>query len=980
MPKQLFVGFLLLLSVLPVTLLAQEKVVTGKVTDSKDGTGVANVTVTAKGSRTGTQTGLDGTYRISVSSSVTTLVFSAIGYATQEVVISGATADVSFVATSANLNEVVVVGYGTQRKKDLTGSITAVTAKDFVRGPITTPEQLIAGKVAGVQITSNSGQPGIGSRIRIRGGTSLNASNDPLIVIDGVPVENAGIAGAPNPLSLINPNDIESFNILKDASAAAIYGSRAANGVILITTKKGRSGDKVRVNFSTLNSIAVKTGIVDVMTADEFRGYVNANGSATEKALLGTANTNWQEEIYTSAFMTDNNIAVSGGIRKLPYRLSIGYLNQDGILKGSNLQRASVGLNLSPKFFDNHLSVNSQIKYSLSKNNFANQGAIGSAVYFDPTKPVYSGKTEYGGYTEWTNASGLNGLAPDNPVGLLNQRTDKSTVHRVIGNVQLDYKLHFFPDLRANLNLGLDKSDGSGSIFVPATAASHFTRKGINNKYEQDKTNKLLEFYLNYVKDIKSIKSRIDVIGGYSWQDWLTKSPAFADYQADGVTIQEPAGIPFETQNTLVSFYGRLNYNLMDRYLLTVTMRRDGSSRFSEKNRWGNFPSAAVAWKISDEEFLKSSRIISNMKLRIGWGITGQQDVNSDYGYLPAYFFSDSAARYQFGSSYITLARPQGFDANLKWEETETRNIGIDVGFLQNKINFSVDYYEKDTRDLLARVPAAAGTNFTNELLTNIGTIKNRGLEFTVNSNVINRGDFSLDLGFNLTYIIQNEITRLQLTQDPNYLGVDVGGTGFNNIQKYTVGYRPFTFFLYQQVYDNKTGLPIEGLYVDKDRDGIITDFDKNWVKNPEPTVFMGFSANATYRKFGAGFVMRAQYANYMYNAVRANSAIRQNVLTGQGYLNNGHSNILETGFANRQTWTDYYLENASFLRMDNIYLNYNVGKIMKGRADLRVNVNCQNVFVVTKYSGLDPEINGGIDNTIFPRPRIFALGLNLDF
>lgn len=979
--KRLLVGLVMLcLLFSPLALLAQDRVVTGKVTDSKDGTPVAGASVSPKGAQGGTTTGADGSFSLRIGSAIKVLVITNVGYASQEVPVTDGPVSVSLVTSSSNLNEVVVVGYGTARKKDLTGAVTAVGAKDFVKGAITTPEQLIAGKVAGVQITSNSGQPGVGSRIRIRGGTSLNASNDPLIVIDGVPVENAGIAGSPNPLSLINPNDIESFNILKDASAAAIYGSRAANGVILITTKKGRAG-KLKVSFSTLNSVSVKTGTIDVLTGDEFRKLVTGKGTPSEIALLGTASTNWQEEIYRSAFMTDNNIAVTGGISTLPYRLSIGYLNQDGILKTSNMNRSSVGLNLSPKFLANHLSVNTNVKYSFTKNRFANQGAIGSAVYYDPTRSVKSGKADFGGYNEWVTSGGqLIGLAGKNPLGLLYQREDNSDVNRLIGNIQLDYKLHFLPEMRANLNVGLDKSHGQGTIFVPAAAASDFTRKGVNNTYEQDKTNKLLEFYLNYVKEIKSIKSRVDVIAGYSWQDWLTKSPARPDYQADGKTIQTPAGIPFETQNTLVSFYGRLNYALADKYLLTATFRRDGSSRFSTNNRWGNFPSAAFAWKINEEGFLKNSNLVSNLKLRLGWGITGQQDGIADYGYQPAYYFSDSAARYQFGSNYITLARPQGFDANLKWEETETRNIGLDFGIMNNRFNLSVDYYEKDTRDLLAVVPAAAGTNFTNQLLTNVGSIKNRGLEFVLNGNVINSGDFNLDLGFNLTYIIQNEITKLQLAKDPNFLGAETGGTGFNNVQIHSVGYRPSTFFLYQQVYDKNSGLPIEGLYVDRNRDGIINDFDKSWVKNPDPTVFMGFTLNASYKKLSAGFVLRANTGNYMYNAVYANSGIGQNVFTGQGYLNNAHSNYLTTGFAQRQTWSDYYLENASFLRMDNLYANYHVGSILKGKADLRVNASVQNVFVITKYSGLDPEINGGIDNTIFPRPRIFALGFNLDF
>jgi len=794
-----------------------------------------------------------------------------------------------------------------------------------------------------------------------------------------VPLDNNSISGAPNPLSLINPNDIESFSILKDASAAAIYGSRAANGVILITTKKGVAGGKLNINFSTLNSIAEKTGLVDVLTANQFRDYVNSHGSASEIALLGNENTNWQDLIYQSAFTTDNNIALSGGIKKLPYRLSLEYMNQDGILKTSNLQRYAVSLNLSPKLLDNHLSINTNVKYSYNKSIFANEGAIGSAVYFDPTKPVYSGNDKFGGYYEWmSNDTTLNGLAPKNPVGLLYQQDNRSDVNRVLGNVQIDYKLHFLPALRANLNLGLDHSLGKGTNYVPATAASQYTRGGSNNQYEQTKNNKLLEFYLNYASDLTSINSRIDVTAGYTYQDWLTKSPSFPDLMANG-TVFKPAGDPFETENTLISFYGRINYSLLDRYVLTGTFRRDGSSRFNPDNRWGNFPSVAFAWNLNNESFMKGNTIFTTFKIRAGSGITGQQDIGSDYGYQPNIFYGDSAAQYQFGNSFIPVARPAGYDANLKWEETESRNLGLDLGFLQNRIIVNVDYYSKDTKDLLAVVPVAAGTNFTNQLLTNVGSIKNQGLEFGTNINAVKNRDFSLNIGYNLTYIIKNEITKLQLIKDPNYLGADAGNSGFNPIQKHTVGYQPYTFFMYKQVYA-ENGKPIEGLYEDKNRDGIINDFDKYWSKNPEPNVYMGFSVNATYKKFSGGFSTRASFNNYVYNAVAANAGIRQNIIPGQGYLNNGHVDILNTDFVNRQTWSDYYLENASFFRMDNAYISYAVGEMLRGKANLNLSFNCQNVFVITNYKGLDPEVIGGIDNTIYPRPRMYALGLNVNF
>jgi TonB-linked SusC/RagA family outer membrane protein len=967
---------------------AQDRVVTGKVTDST-GVGIAAVTVTGRGTRVATQTTTDGSFRITLPASVDALIFSSIGFTTLQVPIPASnTMNVSISGVTSSLNEVVVIGYGTARKKDLTGSVANVTSKDFVKGPITTPEQLIAGKVAGVQVTPNDGAPGSGSRIRIRGGTSLNASNDPLIVIDGVPLDNGGISGTISPLSLINPNDIESMSILKDASAAAIYGNRAANGVILVTTKKG-TGGKLKIAFSSLNSISEIKSNVDVFSADQYKNLVNSKGSTSDKALLTNNSTDWQDQIYQSAFATDNNIALSGGIKHLPYRLSLGYLNQDGILKRDNLQRTTASLNLNPKFLDNQLSIDANAKFAHEKYFFANRGAIGSAVYFDPSKPIYSGKNSFGGYWEWlSNDTTLNGLAPKNPVGLLNQREDKSDVNRFIGSVQVDYKMRFVPGLRANLNVGLDKSHGEGTVYVPPYAASDYNRTSLTgarapgrwDQYEQDKTNQLLEFYLNYAKDLSSIHSRVDATAGYTYQDWKTEIPTFPDLAANKKDTISKADPPGYGRNTLVSFYGRVNYSYKSRYLLTVTYRRDGSSRFSEQNRWGNFPSAAFAWNMKEEDFLKDNSVVSAMKLRLGWGITGQQEGISDFGYQAIYFYGNSAAQYQFGNNYYTVVRPQAYDENLKWEQTESRNIGIDIGFAKNRVNVTADYYDRDTKDLLATVPAPAGTNFSNTITTNIGSTKSSGFEFSVLTTPVRNKTFSLDLGVNLTYIINYKITKLQLVNDPTYLGAEVGSIGINgNIQRNTVGYQPNTFFLWKQIYD-KTGKPIEGLYEDKNRDGKIDDYDKYWVHNPEPNVYMGFSGNATYKKFGAGFSARASFNNYVYNNVNAGSAVYTNIFTGQNYLNNGTTDLLASNFTNRQSWSDYYLQNGSFFRMDNAYVSYNFGRIINDQANLRVSFNVQNVFVITKYTGLDPEISGGIDGSIYPRPRIYAVGVNLDF
>ncbi|HEX2627932.1 MAG TPA: SusC/RagA family TonB-linked outer membrane protein [Chitinophagaceae bacterium] len=966
---------------------SQNKSVSGKVTDSRDGTPVAGATVSGKGTKVATQTGADGSFTLSLPNEVTTLVISNIGFATQEIAMEGKTNfSVTLAVSNASLGEVVIIGYGTAKRKDLTGSITTVSTKDFVRGPVASPEQLITGKVAGVQINTNSGEPGVGSRIRIRGGSSggpgFGASNDPLIVVDGVPLEQGGIAGAPNGLTLINPADIESFNVLKDASATAIYGSRAANGVIIITTKKGKGGGKVRVGFTTLNSLSTVGKTVDVMTANEFRNYVNAKGSATDIALLGNANTDWQDQIYRSAFSTDNNLNVQGGIKNLPYRFSLGYLNQDGILKTSNIKRYAVGLNLNPKLLNDHLTINSNLKYVHNDNFFANTGAIGSAVYFDPTQPIRTSGSKHGGYWEWIDPdnNSLNTLASKNPVGMLEQQKNVSDVDRFIGNVQFDYKLHFFPDLRLNLNIGYDQSKGRGHRFVPAIAASDSVRGGVFKEYDQKKVNKLLDFYVNYVKEVKSIKSRFDIMAGYSYQDWETTAGSYKDYAANGTTVFADGDPLFQVQNTLISFYGRFNYGLMNRYLLTFTMRRDGSSKFSKDNRWGNYPSAAFAWNIGDELFMKNQSIFSSMKLRLGWGKVGQQDGIREYGYQPNYFFGDSAAQYQMGNIYYVVVRPDPYDEHLKWEQSETTNIGLDMAFLKGRLNATVEYYHKNTTDLLAIVNVPAGTNFSDKITTNIGSIRNKGLELTLNSEVIQKRDFSLSLGYNMTWVIESKIQRLQLLPDASFLGIPTGGSGFNSLQMQTVGQRPNTFFLYRQVYDN-AGKPIEGLYEDINGDGSINDYDKQWIKNPDPKVFMGFSANATYKQWSGGFVMRASLGNYMYNGVKANSGYEDNVLSKQDFNRNAHSNVLVTDFQHIQTFSDYYLENASFLRMDNIYVGYDFGAPFRNKnIRLRANLNCQNVFVVTKYSGLDPEINGGIDNTIYPRPRMIALGINLDF
>ncbi|MEO1449858.1 MAG: SusC/RagA family TonB-linked outer membrane protein, partial [Bacteroidota bacterium] len=817
----------------------------------------------------------NGAFSLSVAGDNITLVFRYYGFAPveKEIFATGAgNVEVLMESDVLTLGEVVVIGYGTQKKEDLTGSIVSVSSDQFIEGNVATPEQLINGKVAGVQITPNGGAPGSGSRIRIRGGASINASNDPLIVIDGVPVDNGTINGAANPLSLINPNDIETFTVLKDASATAIYGSRASNGVIIITTKKGKAGQPLRLTFQSTLSRADKTRTVDVMDAAQFRAAVEEFGTEERIALLGDANTDWQEEIFRPAYSQDNTLSLSGSIKSVPFRASVGFLNQNGILLNSNMQRTTGSIGATPTLFDDHLRIDINLKGARVENQFADQGAIGTALAMDPTKPVRSGNDDFGGFYEWLDPStgNPNTLAPRNPVGLLEQKDDLSTVLRSIGNAQLDYRFHFLPEMRANLNLGYDISSSEGSVMVPVEAASTFDRTGQNRTYSQQRTNTTLEFYLNYVKNLESIASNIDIMAGYSYQDFIRESEELDVNLVTPVpdTFNNP--IPFKTQNTLVSFFGRLNYELKDRYLLTLTLRQDGSSRFSPETRWGLFPSAALAWKLTEEAVVQKWNVFSDLKLRLGYGVTGQQDVLSDYPYLPRYTPSETTAQYPFGGNFVTTLRPEAYDANIKWEETTTYNVGLDFGFWGDRITASVDYYVKQTRDLLNVIPVSAGSNFANQILTNVGEIENEGVEVSANIALVQTDDVDLNFGMNFTYN-ENTITKLTQVPDSSFLGLLVGGISGgvgNTIQVHSVGFPTFSYFVQEQVYDDQ-GNPIEGEYVDRNGDGEVTLDDRYRTFSPNPAYFFGLTGGFRYKAFNASFVLRGNLGQYVYNNVR---------------------------------------------------------------------------------------------------------------
>jgi len=1033
MTKHLTKKLLLFLAIIcfsTVTAFSQEAKVTGTVTDATDGTTLPGASVVIKGTTQGTITDINGKYKIKVAPN-TTLVFSFMGYETQEIVVQPNTVvNIALVAQATRLDEFVVVGYGVQKKKDATGSITAIESKEFNTGAITSPTELVKGKIAGVQITNGGGAPGEGATIRIRGGSSLSASNDPLFVIDGIPVDNDGISGMRNPLNTINPNDIETFTVLKDASATAIYGSRASNGVIIITTKKGKKGAPLKVNYTGNFSYYTPTKTIDVLGADEFRNLIQER-YPNQVGMLGDANTNWQDEIYQNATGMDHNISFSGAYKTLPYRLSLGYSDQDGILKTDNLKRTTINAALNPTLFDDHLKVNFNIKYVNVKNQFADRGAIGAALQYDPTKPVNSNKTynpyytndvngdgiadtilmpstNYGGYYAWVQSNGTDipvEQGSRNPVAQINMRDDQSDVNRVIGNVQLDYKLHFLPDLRANLNLGYDYSKATGDVIVPDYAPWSYdplNGGGTYNSYEQEKKNELFDFYLNYIKDVKSIKSHFDIMAGYSWQHfWRKNYSVNGNYSREftidsirpGVYQKNFFGDPKRTynidtvdnptENYLVSFFGRFNYTFKDRYLLTFTLRDDGTSRFSPDTRWGLFPSAAFAWKIIDEPWMKKIEILSQLKLRAGYGITGQQNINQgDYPYLPRYTLSNQYARYQLGNLFYYTLRPEGYDYNIKWEETSTLNFGLDFGFANDRVYGSIDIYKRKTKDLINFIPVPAGTNLSNFILTNIGDLENQGVEFSITTRPISTVNTSWQIGFNATYN-KNKITKLTATDDPDYLGVETGGISGgvgNYIQMHSVGHPANSFFVFEQVYGTD-GKPIQGMYVDRNGDGEITNADRYHYKKPAADFYFGINSNLKYKNWNFSFSGRANFGNYMYNNIASENSVYERLYRPEGpYLGNITTSVYETDFVNPQFLSDYYIQDASFFRMDNISLSYLFPSIVNGKASLRLKATVNNAFVITKYDGIDPEISNGIDNRLYPRPRTYVLGLSLQF
>lgn len=964
--------------------------VSGTVTEAETGEPMPGVNVIVKGQpQQGASTNAQGEYSLTAPSAQDTLLFSFIGYVQREVAINGRqTVNVQMGRDVEALEDVVVIGYGTQQSDDNTGSVTSISASDFNEGAITSPEELFQGKAAGVSVTSNNGAPGSGATIRIRGGSSLAASNEPLYVVDGVPLEGGGVSGMRNPLNTINPNDIASISILKDASATAIYGSRASNGVVIITTKKGTEGQSLTAAYNGNFSYQTNDNRVEVFEADEFRQIIANQFGESGTQFLGDASTNWQDLIYRDAFSQTHNISLTGAYGNFPYRASFGFSGNQGILKTDRNNRFTGSLSLTPSFLDDRLQVELNVKGVRVKNQFANQGAIGNAVIFDPTQPVRVGdeNAPYGGYYTWTDASGTPvTIAPSNPVAMINLTDDQSEVYRSIGNLKLDYTLPFMTDLKATVNAGYDYSDvQNGQYLVPANAAFEYdgsAAAGVRSEYDQRKENELLDVYLNYNTELSELQSNLDLTGGYSWEHHYERGSEYATNFNRSDTLVVDQNTDYATEHYIVSFFGRMNYTLKDKYLLTATLRQDGTSRFSEENRWGLFPSAALAWKMHEEPFLDNAASISQLKLRVGYGITGQQRINQgDYPYLASYTLSEPNARYQFGEEFVNTLRPEGYNADLRWEETTTYNIGLDYGFFNDRIIGSVEAYHRVTDDLLNVIPVAAGSNFTNRILSNVGTLEVQGLEFNVTGRLLSDENTYWEVAFNATRN-RDEITKLTTVDDPDYIGVETGGISGgvgNTIQIHSVGYPRNSFYVYEQVY-NENGQPLEGVYVDRNEDGVVNEDDKYRYESPSADYTFGLSSRFEHNNWDFSFSSRANLGNYVYNNVASGNAFYSDMLYNQ-YLRNAPVSLRQTGFYGDHFHSDHYVENASFFRMDNITLGYTVNELMDVVSSLRVSATVQNAFVITDYSGIDPEIFSGIDNSFYPRPRTFVLGLNLNF
>ena len=1045
--------------------------VQGTVVDAANGEPVIGASILEIGTTNGTITDFDGNFSLTVKPGAK-LAISYMGYKTQELA-AAPNMSVKLGEDSELLEEVVVVGYGVVKKNDATGSVTAIKPDDMNKGLQTNAQDMIQGKIAGVNISTDGGVPGGGASIRIRGGSSLNASNDPLIVIDGLAMDNNGIQGVANPLSLVNPADIETFTVLKDASATAIYGSRASNGVILITTKKGKSGQKLKVSYDGNVSFGSVLKHLQVFNGDELRAYATGAGqSAKSNYYLMNDNVDWFNQIYRTAVSTDHNVSLTGGVKNkvvdMPYRASIGYTLNNGAVKNSQMQRVTASLNLNPSFLDNHLIFNLNAKGMYIYNSYE-PGVAGAYLDKDPTQPIYStgdltningeailvpggaaGSDFYltkeeldahwdGFFQPLGTSSSATGPYDDpnwmyslassaNPLSMLKHQSNTSNAGQFVGNLEATYKVHSFEDLVLHANFGADYSFGKQvNVNNMLGTASHYT--GWNGYSQKKKYNLQFNCFAQYGHDWEEAQQHFDIMAGYEWQHFYNEflsdgAGIYPMTNADPTRRGQPAYASHSEgkgENYLVSFFGRLNWIGWNQVMVTATLRGDGSSRFSKDHRWGVFPSVALGWKIK-ETFMKDVHWLNDLKLRLGYGITGQQDGIGDYSYMPTYSQTTGHTSYYpvGGTNYATedndanivekvvdadgnvlyiSDRPNAFNPNLTWEKTTTYNAGIDFAFLNNRISGSIDYYFRNTTDLLNNVNVAMGTNFRKRVMSNIGSLQNQGVEFAINAVVLDYGKrFKWDLGYNVTWN-QNKITKIN-GEETMIDGSGYGGDGLGgkSITKYAIGYATNTFYLYEARKNTRDDGSQYWYIVDQNEDGAINEQDKVFKHSPVAPVMMGFQTKFQFYNFDLGLSFRANIGNYVFNNVVASRL--QNVPAGNlardGYYKNLPVDVFNTYYVDAYNMkiynaegtalignadysiTDRFLENASFLRCDNITLGYSFQKNkISGRAFCTVS----NPFVITKYSGLDPEVGlGGVDNSIYPRSMTTVLGINLQF
>ena len=948
---------------------------------------VIGATVLVKGTSTGTATDFEGRFTVKAPNENSMLVISYVGCETREVAANSPELQNGIVLreNAQNLDEVVVIGYGSVKKSDATGSVIAIKPDEFNKGNRVTAQDALVGKVAGVNVVTGSGAPGSGATIRVRSGASLSASNDPLIVIDGVPVDNSTIEGASNIIGSINPDDIETFTVLKDASATAIYGSRASNGVIVITTKKG--GDRLAVNYSSSYSVSTTANRLDVLTADEFKAFVPTVTGVPANPQLGSANTDWQDEIYRAAFGTEQNISVSGKVKpiKAPFRVSLGYTNQNGIIETNNYQRLSFGGNIAPSFFDDHLTANLNLKVSYENNKMVDNSVVGAALRYDPTRPVMTGSptaaTDPGlGYFIWTNGGSPMAIQTNNPVAQLELTDQNNKVVRSIGSAAIAYKVHGLEDLKLNVNLGYDVLESKYNKDVPDLAGTMYTENqkdgtGLMQRGTQNKRNLLLDAFANYDKTFGD-KHTFGAMVGYGWQHfWKKYNLSYDDPEGNELK----SDTHYETEHYLLSFYGRVNYSYDDRYLITATLRGDASSRFASDNRWGIFPSVALAWRIIQEDFMKEQDVMSDLKLRLGYGITGQQDIlDNDYPYMTTFTISYPEASYLFGDTWYRTYRPNGYDRDIKWETTTTWNVGIDYGFLDNRIYGSIDYYKRFTKDLLNKINVSSGTNYSSVLTTNIGKMENEGVEFAINAVPVRTKDFEWTVGFNYTWN-DSKITKLNMIDTgQNFVQTgSISGTG-KYVQVFMVGERPYTFHLCKQAYD-ENGKPIEGKYVQPDGSVSSTETRYATGKSALPTSYLGFNTRFSYKNWDLSLSGHGSFGNYVYNYVAADQYV-QSVYSDQGSFSNILRSTRDNGFQQQQLYSDMWLEDGSFFRFDNVTLGYTFDRLWNSSSRLRLTFSVSNIATITGYSGLDPELTDGLDREVYPRPRTYTLGVNLTF